>query len=102
MQNKLSKFKCGDKVRALSDVKEPDLGDNIGGWCGEINEVDRLENGTWIYHITLDKITLSLLSDDYISRCENMNYRYEYLCLKEKELELIGSNRLKNQGVLIA
>ncbi len=102
MNIELSKLKCGDKIRVLQDVKEPDLGDSIGGWCGEIEEVDQLNSGIWIYHIRLDKYTLSILTGDYITRCENMNYRYEYLCLKEQEIELIDRNRLNNQGVLIA
>ena len=102
MKNKINKFKCGDKVRVLSGVKEPDLGDNIEGWSGEINEVDFLESGSWIYHITLDKHTLSILTDNYILRCEDSNFRYEYLCLEQRELELLSNKGHYKTGVLIA
>ena len=102
MKNKIGKFRCGDKVRVSSGVMEPDLGDNIEGWSGEINEVDFLEGDSWIYHITLDKDTLSILSDDYITRCESNNFRYEYLCLKENELDLLNNRGNYETGELIA
>ena len=102
MKNKISEFKSGDKVRVSSGVKDPDFGIKIEGWSGKIEEVVSLKNGLCAYHIVLDKDTLSILSDDYISRCENENFRYDYLFLKEKELELLDYNGGKKAGVFIA
>jgi len=102
MKNKINEFKRGDKVRVASGVKDPDFGNNIEGWSGRIDEVDLLDNGSWIYHIALDKDTLSFFGEDYISKCENANLRYDYLCLDEKELELLNKNDHNKTGVLIA
>lgn len=102
MKNKINKFECADKVRVISGVKDPDFGDNIEGWSGQIHEVVLLDNGSWMYHIALDKKTLSLLGDGYISKCENANFKFNFIYLDETELELLNINDNIKTGVLIA
>ena len=101
--NKASKYKCGDKVRVIQGVNDPDLNINIEGWSGEINEIELpVDNGPWLYNIFLDKETLLMAGENYISICEEQNLDYEMIFLEENELELIDSNLNKKLGVFIA
>jgi hypothetical protein len=54
MSNKTSKFKPGDIVRVLNGVRDPDFHTNIGGWSGKVEEVDLIEDGSWLYTIVWD------------------------------------------------
>ena len=101
--NKTSQYKCGDKVRVVQGVNDPDLNINIGGWSGEINEIEPpVDNGPWLYNILLDRETLLMASEIYISIFEEQNLDYEMIYLEENELELIESNLNKKSGVFIA
>jgi hypothetical protein len=101
-KSKTSKYKYGDKVLVAVGVNDPDFSIDIGGWSGEIDEIDLLDNGSWIYRIVWDKRTLSIAGDNYISKCENENLDYECIYLEENELELMKSNDCKQGGMFVA
>ncbi len=101
--NKISLCKCGDKVRVVQGVNDPDLNINIEGWSGEIDEIEPpVDNGPWLYNILLDEETLLMAGETYILICEAQNLDYEMIYLEENELELIDSKLNKKSGVFIA
>jgi len=103
MMNNTSKFKRGDIVRVLPDVKDPDFKINIGGWSGKVEEIDLAENRSWLYTIRWDQKTLSLAGVDYEDQCERNNLDYEVIYLEERELELVENQTGKTtKGFLIA
>jgi len=102
MKENTSKFKESDLVRVLLDIKDPDFKTNIGGWIGEVEEIELSENGSWLYKIRWNKETLSKAGDVYIDKCEVENLDYEVIFLGENELELINQQKLQNNGFLIA
>ena len=102
MKSKTSKYKYGDKVRVVRGVIDPDFRINIGSWSGVIDEIELLDNGSWMYCIVWDKDTLLKAGNKYISKCEKANLDYENIFLAENELELVESNDHKQTGVFIA
>ncbi len=92
MTNKTSKYKYGDKVRVVTGVIDPDFKTNIEGWSGEIDEIELLDNDSWMYQVVWDDDTLLIAGDDFVSKCEEKNLDYEYIKLLENELELIKNN----------
>ncbi len=103
MTNKTSKYKCGDKISITTGVIDPDFAINIEGWSGEIDEIELLDNGSWMYRIVWDKATLVIAGDEYISKCEEKNLDYENIYLLENELEPIENNdRHIKSGVFVA
>ena len=97
MTNKTSKFKCGDKIRVTEGITDPDFMTSIEGWSGEIDEIEILDNGSWMCRVIWDKETLQKVGDDYISRCEDENLDYEHIYLLENDLELIENNDYDNK-----
>lgn len=102
MKNKTSKYKYGVKVRVAAGVNDPDFRINIGGWSGVIDEIEPLDNGSWMYRIVWDKDTLLMAGNNYISKCKAENLDYKCIYLEENELEFLESNDHKQTGVFIA
>lgn len=102
MKNKTSKFREEDVVRVLCGVRDPDFGNNIGGWSGKVEEINLSDDGFWLYTIRLDQDTLLAAGDDYTEKCENENLNFEILNLEEKDLELVNGARSKDDGLFIA
>jgi len=102
MKENISKFKENDIVRVLPGVKDPDFKKNIGGWTGKVEEIDKSDNGSWLYTIRWNKETLSKAGDDYIDKCEDENLNYEIIYLVEKELELVNCAETIKDGILLA
>lgn len=57
-------LRVGDSVRVKAGIKDEDIGVDLEGWQGRINEIGEKND---IISIALDSITLQNLSDDYIS-----------------------------------
>jgi hypothetical protein len=59
-------IKVGDSVRVKDGTKDPDFGIDLGGWQGQVTEIeDDIINIAW------DSVTLSIFPpDEYISKCE--------------------------------
>lgn len=75
-------FKEGDIVKVRQGVLDPDFGGNIGGWQGQVSEVD----GD-IVCIDWDSITLSNCPDEYIQRCEEDGLDWEQIYLSTGDVE---------------
>ncbi|MFH1112897.1 MAG: hypothetical protein V1792_03165 [Pseudomonadota bacterium] len=73
----------GNSVVVKSGVVDPDLGIEIGGWQGRIEEVD--EGGTLL--IRWDSITLRDMGLDITIRCENENLDWELMTLEVIDIE---------------
>ena len=58
-------LKIRDIVKVKQEVLDPDFGEDIGGWQGQVSEI----NGDLVC-IDLDSITLSKCPDKFIQRCE--------------------------------
>jgi hypothetical protein len=70
-------LQVGDSVVVKSGVLDPDLGSEIGGWQGRIEEVD--EGGTVL--IRWDSITLRQMGFDMVIQCENDGLDWESMNL---------------------
>jgi hypothetical protein len=89
------KFQIGDTIKVKEGTIDPDFGFEIGGWHGQITEIDDDQ-----VCIELDSITLSETPDKYFTKCEidDLNWKMIYLLLGEVEL----SERRDTEEDLIA
>ena len=89
------KFQIGDTVRVKPGTIDPDFEFEIGGWHGQVTEID-----DDLVCIELDSITLSETPDKYITKCEidGLNWKMIYLLFDEVEL----SERRDTEEELIA
>lgn len=97
-----SKFAYGDKVRVVDGTLDPDFNFEIGGWTGEIEEVEVLENGTWLYCVVWDKPTLRKMGRDLIRRCKKDDLNHTMTYLLEDELELVDSATSSGDSFFLA
>ena len=82
-QNKNRKFQVGDFAKVKNGTRDPDFGIDIGGWQGQISEIDNE-----IICIVWDSVALSAFPDQYISQCEKEGLDWERIYLETKEVEL--------------
>ena len=73
-----SPFAIGASVRTKAGFKDPDNGDDIGGWQGRVRKVD-MENS--IIVIDWDSITLKGMDEGYISECVKQGLGWESMHL---------------------
>jgi hypothetical protein len=52
------KFQIGDVVAVRKGVRDPDFDLPIGGWQGTVESFETGEDGTWLYCVAWDSITL--------------------------------------------
>ncbi|MDX8414462.1 MAG: hypothetical protein R8J85_10285, partial [Mariprofundales bacterium] len=83
MGDQASKFKCGDVVRVLHGVIDPDFITNIGGWSGRVERVDPCDGGSWMYVILWDQETLAAAGENYEEQCEQKELDCKKICLDE-------------------
>ena len=76
-------LRVGDSVAVKSGVLDPDLGTDIGGWQGRIEEID---DGRTVF-IRWDSITLQHMGLDLVIRCENENFDWGVMTLNTKDIE---------------
>lgn len=77
------KFKVGDPVIVKPNVKDPDLGIDIGGWQGRISEI----KGN-IVRIDWDSLTLKNMPGSVIAKCEERGWGWTQMYLEATEVEL--------------
>lgn len=75
-------LKEGDIVKVKKGVLDPDFGNVIGGWQGEVSGVD----GDLVC-VEWDKITLSECPEKYIQRCEESGLDWEQIYLSVEDIE---------------
>jgi hypothetical protein len=102
MKENTSKFKENDIVRVLPDVVDPDFNTNIGGWTGQIEEIEIYKKGSWLYRIRWDKETIAKEGGAYIDKCERENLDYKVMYLEENDLELIKQPEILKNGFFLA
>jgi hypothetical protein len=78
------KFKIGDSVIVNSEVSDPELNTNIGGWQGRITDI---ENNNLIC-IEWDSITLDKIPASTIIKCEQDGLGWDQMSLYESEVSL--------------
>lgn len=93
-QNKKTNFQVGNSVEVKNGTRDPDFGIDIGGWKGQISEIDND-----IICIAWDSVTLSTFPDKYISQCEEEGLDWERIYLETKEVELVVSSNTGNDLV---
>lgn len=89
-----NKYQVGDSVKVKNGIKDPDFGIDIGGWQGQISEIDND-----IICIAWDNVTLSTFSDKYISQCEEEGLDCENIYLETKEVERVVPRNTGNDLV---
>lgn len=75
-------LKEGDIVKVKKGVLDPDFGNAIGGWQGEVSGVD----GDLVC-VEWDKITLSECPEKHIQRCEESGLDWEQIYLSVEDIE---------------
>ena len=78
----IRKFKIGDTVKVKDGTKDPDFGIDIGGWHGQIAEIE-----DHLVLIDLDSITLSQIPDKYFAKCEKEGLDFERIYLGLDDVE---------------
>ncbi len=78
------KLQTGDSVVVKPGTEDPDMGFDIGGWQGRVEEIFFGE-GTVL--IRWDSITLFGMGDELIIQSENENLDWEMMTLDISEVE---------------
>lgn len=76
-------LQLGSPVVVKSDVVDPDLNIDIGGWQGRVVEIDYGRTAL----IRWDSITMREMSKQLLIRCENENLDWELMTLDMTDLE---------------
>jgi hypothetical protein len=84
MKKKIN-FKIGDSVIIKPNVKDLDLGIDIGGWQGRISEIYYKSNTICI---DWDSITLKNLPNSIIEKCEKQGWKWHQKYLELTDVEL--------------
>ncbi len=79
-----NKFRIGDSVKVKKGTSDPDFGIDIGGWQGQIEEIE-----DDYLCVVWDGTTLSNFPDKYISQCEKEGLDWERIYLETEEVELV-------------
>lgn len=79
-----NKFGVGDSVIVKSQVMDPDLGFDLGGWQGRVSEIFAEGNNVCI---DWDSITLENMPYSVIAECEERGLDWRKIYLSADELE---------------
>ena len=77
-------FRVGDSVVVEPEVVDPDLGVDIGGWCGRVAEEPNAEG---MVLISWDSVTLQNMPDSVIVQCEEQGLDWTGMVLRVQEVE---------------
>ncbi len=80
-------FKVGYTVRVRKGVKDPDYGFDIGGWQGEIEDIEKGDNP--LVHIQWDSETIRNMPDKLLKACDEDNLDYNRMALNESDILLV-------------
>ncbi|MCD6533891.1 MAG: hypothetical protein J7L25_07420 [Deltaproteobacteria bacterium] len=85
------KFKTGDLVKVKYGTEDPDFGNDISGWQGNIFEIN-----DGIIGVNWDSHTLSNFPEKYISQCEEDGLDWEKIYLPRDDIEKSKLHYLAN------
>jgi len=85
-------FRVGDSVVVKSEGVDPDLGVDIGGWCGRVAEKPNAEG---MVLISWDSVTLQNMPDSVIVQCEEQGLDWTGMVLRMQEVEPASSRDAK-------
>lgn len=85
----------GDSVIVNPGTKDPDMGLDIGGWQGRIEEIYNDDNDVLI---RWDSITLQDMSYDLIVQCEKENLDWEYMILGISDIQKTAPRDTKSDA----
>ncbi len=85
-------YKVNDIVIVNAGVCDPDFGNDIEGWKGEIIEVE-YENNEQLLTIAWDKDTLQNMDSSFTSYCEQNNLDNEIMILDASDVSLAVSKK---------
>jgi ribosomal protein L7/L12 len=77
-------FQMGDSVIVKTGITDPDLGVDLGGWCGHIAEEPNTAN---MIFIRWDSITLRNMPDSMIVQCEDQGLDWTGMVLGVQDVE---------------
>ncbi len=83
----MNNLHLGDSVVVKTGTRDPDLGIDIGGWQGRVEEIydDRTVLVRW------DSITLRDMGVEIAIQCENENLDWELMTLEATDIETTAS-----------
>nr|VFJ45678.1 MAG: Calcium binding [Candidatus Kentron sp. FM]VFJ66862.1 MAG: Calcium binding [Candidatus Kentron sp. FM]VFK21439.1 MAG: Calcium binding [Candidatus Kentron sp. FM] len=76
-------LEIGDSVLVKKNIKDPELGSDMGGWQGRISEIDDED----IVCVSWDSITLSRMPASMIKKCEQEGFDWDRYYLHKSDLE---------------
>ena len=77
----------GQRVKVIEGTKDPDFGNEIGGWTGVIIEPPyQGDAGIWFYTIRWDSVTLRNMDKKLRKRCEAEGLDDELMVLVQHEV----------------
>ena len=82
--SKSTHIKTGDSVIVKPNVKDPDLGIDIGGWQGRISEINAKDN---LVCIDWDSVTLKNMPPSVIEKSEEEGWGWHQIYLETTEVE---------------
>lgn len=81
-------FQVGESVVVNAGVRDPDFGDDIGGWHGRVAAVRVKKNGNVMLDIEWDSQTLRQIPGALIERCQDDGMDWSLMALAENEVDL--------------
>ena len=83
----MNNLHLGDSVVVKTGTRDPDLGIDIGGWQGRVEEI--YDGGTVL--VRWDSITLREMGVEIAIQCENENLDWEVMTLDTADIETTAS-----------
>ena len=77
----------GDVVVVKKGARDPDFDIPIGGWQGRIEDAELDEDGTWLYGVAWDSVTLWKMKRKIIAQCAEDGLDWERTYISEKDLK---------------
>jgi len=84
---KESRFKIGDSVVVRKGITDPDMGGDIGGWQGRVNNVEHNEQEADLVEVEWDSVTLKQMPYAVIEHCEEEGFDWERMNLLDTDID---------------
>jgi hypothetical protein len=84
---KESRFKIGDSVVVRKGITDPDMGGDISGRQGRINNIEHNEPETDLVEVEWDSVTLKQIPSSVIEHCEEEEFEWDRMNLLDTDLD---------------